>query len=134
MPWKQASSTFVSHRAVANSKTLRRNSTEPERRLWWHLRRRVPVEGSHFRRQVPIDSYLVDFCCLGEKLIVEVDGDQHGFDRVVTYDAKRTLALEAHGFQVLRFYNADVMSDVDAVLDTIFAALASRGAGQSVEP
>ncbi|WP_430913488.1 endonuclease domain-containing protein [Methylobacterium sp. sgz302541] len=134
MPWNQDSSTFVSHRAVANAKTLRRHLTDPERRLWWHLRRRVPVEGSHFRRQVPIDSYVADFCCLSAKLVVELDGDQHGLDRALIYDAKRTRTLAVHGFRVLRFSNADVMTDIDTVLDTIFAALAPSGAVQSVEP
>jgi len=97
--------------------------TEPERRLWWHLRHRLPTSGTHFRRQVPIDPHVVDFCCLIVRLVVEVDGNQHGFDTNLRADAERTHALEARGYRVLRFNNREVMTSIDVVLDTIFAAL-----------
>jgi very-short-patch-repair endonuclease len=98
--------------------------TEPERRLWWHLRHRLPVEGSHFRRQVVIGPYIADFCCLRARLIVEVDGNQHGFDAEIAYDARRTAYLEEQGFRVVRFSNRDVMTEIEVVLDTVYAALA----------
>ena len=101
---------------------MRHALTPAEKRLWWHLRHRLPVEGSHFRRQVAIGSYVADFCCLGARLIVEVDGGQHGFDDHQAYDAARTAALEARGFRVLRFSNADVICAIDDTLDTIIAA------------
>jgi very-short-patch-repair endonuclease len=124
MPWNQAPAKPVSSRAVVNAKALRRDMTEPERRLWWHLRHRLPLEDSHFRRQVAIGPFIADFCCLAARLIVEVDGNQHGFDEAVARDARRTSYLEGQGFRVLRFSNRDVMTEIDVVLDTIDAALA----------
>jgi very-short-patch-repair endonuclease len=97
--------------------------TEPEKRLWWHLRHRVPSEGTHFRRQVPIGSFVVDFCCLKARLVVEVDGNQHGFDENILQDAERSQKLEAQGYRVLRFTNREVMTSIDVVLDTILAGL-----------
>ena len=97
--------------------------TGAEKRLWWHLPRRLPVEGSHFRRQVAIGTYVVDFCCLPVRLVIEVDGNQHAFHQALAYDEKRTAFLKAQGFRVLRFSNYDVMRDIDVVLDTIQAAL-----------
>ena len=125
MPWNETPAKSVSARAAANAKMLRRQMTEPEKRLWWHLRRRLPLERSHFRRQVPIGSYIVDFCCLGARLIIEVDGNQHGFPNAVAYDAVRTAYLEREGFRVLRFSNFEVSREIDVVLDTIYAALAT---------
>jgi very-short-patch-repair endonuclease len=124
MPWNQAPAKPVSSRAVVNAKALRRDMTEPERRLWWHLRHRLPLEDSHFRRQVAIGPFIADFCCLAARLIVEVDGNQHGFDEAVARDARRTSYLEGQGFRVLRFSNRDVMTEIDVVLGTIYAALA----------
>ena len=103
---------------------MRRQLTEPEKKLWWHLRHRLPTtEETHFRRQVPLGSYVVDFCCLRERLVIEVDGNQHGFDEHGQRDAVRTIGLERQGFRVLRFSNRDVMTSIDVVLETIFAAL-----------
>jgi very-short-patch-repair endonuclease len=100
---------------------MRKAPTEPERRLWWELRHAMPIEGSHFRRQVVIGRAIVDFACMATRLIVEVDGDQHG--RALAYDRRRTLELEAAGWRVLRFSNARVMREMDVVLDTILAAM-----------
>jgi very-short-patch-repair endonuclease len=110
-------------RARSRARTLRKQMTEPERRLWWHLRHRLPTNGTHFRRQVPIDFFVVDFCCLKARLVIEVDGNQHGFDDNRHRDAARTCALEASGYRVLRSTNCEVMTSIDVVLDTIFAAL-----------
>jgi very-short-patch-repair endonuclease len=97
--------------------------TEPERRPWRQLRARLPVAGSHFRRQVALGGYVVDFCCLSPRLVIEVDGGQHGFEADAAYDERRTRSLEAQGFRVLRFSNAEAMRSIDSVLDTIFSAL-----------
>lgn len=110
-------------RCRARARSLRRQLAEPERKLWWHLRHRLPVAGSHFRRQVPLGPYVVDFCCLGTHLIIEVDGEQHGFPENAAHDALRTADLERQGFRVLRFSNREVMTSIDVVLDTIHAAL-----------
>jgi very-short-patch-repair endonuclease len=87
------------------------------------LRHRIPIDGSHFRRQVPIGHYIADFCCLRAKLIIEVDGGQHGVAENAAYDARRTAYLGEQGFRVLRFTNAKVMTSIDSVLDTVYAAL-----------
>jgi very-short-patch-repair endonuclease len=124
MPWNRPPDHTVWSRAKVNARALRREITEPERRLWWHLRHRLPIEGSHFRRQVAIGPYIADFCCYPARLIVEVDGNQHGFDNTAAYDKRRTAYLEKHEFRVLRFANREVMLEIDVVLDTIYAALA----------
>ncbi|MGY2049527.1 endonuclease domain-containing protein [Methylobacterium sp. JK268] len=123
MTWQRSSTTSATSRTKAHARTLRRAMTEPEKRLWWHLRHRLPVEGSHFRRQVAIGPSIADVCCLSARLVVEVDGDQHGHDSHLIHDARRTAALEAQGFRVLRFTNAEVMRATDTVLDTILAGL-----------
>ena len=102
--------------------------TEPERRLWWNLRHHLPNTGTHFRRQVALGPYVVDFCCHSAKIIIEVDGGQYRRDGDLAYDAKRTAALEAQGYRVLRFSNAAVMREIGSVLDTIFMALADAEA------
>ncbi|TGD97970.1 endonuclease domain-containing protein [Methylobacterium nonmethylotrophicum] len=125
MPWNGSPEQSASPRARAHAKVMRHALTPAEKRLWWHLRRRLPVEGSHFRRQVALGPYVADFCCLGARLIIEVDGGQHGFPDQQAYDASRTAALEARGFRILRFSNTDVMHAIDGTLDTIIAALAA---------
>jgi len=128
MPWNEPPKTFVAARAQTNAKKLRRALTEPEKRLWWHLSHRLPVEGSHFRRQVALGPYVADFCCLSARLIVEVDGEQHGFEAGSAYDARRDAYLQSEGFRVLRFSNRMVLREIDTVLDTIHAALAASDA------
>jgi very-short-patch-repair endonuclease len=91
--------------------------------LWWHLRHRVPTEGTHFRRQVPIGPYVADFCCLKAKLIVEVDGNQHGYDENIIRDQKRSAYLISQGYRVLRVSNRDVMAAIDSVLEAIYIQL-----------
>ena len=124
MPWKTAPQKSASPTAKRYAPRLRRAMTDPERRLWWHLRARLPLEGTHFRRQVAVGSYVVDFVCLEHRLIVEVDGDQHGTDEALAYDKRRDAALARDGFRLLRFSNREVMIELDAVLDTVFAAIA----------
>ncbi|WP_342152207.1 endonuclease domain-containing protein [Methylorubrum sp. SB2] len=121
-------------RAAANARVLRRSLTEPERRLWWNLRHHLPTNETHFRRQVALGPYVVDFCCHSAKLVIEVDGGQHSRDADLAYDARRTAAIEAQGFRVLRFGNATVMRDMRSVLDTIFTALADAEAPGGVIP
>ena len=123
MSWKQAPAKPVSQRASDNAKKLRRALTEAEKRLWWHLRHRLPLDDTHFRRQVLIGAYVADFCCLSAKLIIEGDGGQHAFDHATAYDERRTAYLESLGFHVLRFSNPEVMLNIDIVFDTIHAAL-----------
>jgi very-short-patch-repair endonuclease len=102
---------------------MRREPTEAERRLWRGLREHVVVSASHFRRQVALGPYIADFCCLGSRLIVEVDGEQHGSEVGLERDAQRSAYLQAEGFRILRFSNRDVMTSMSVVLDTIHASL-----------
>jgi very-short-patch-repair endonuclease len=104
------------------ARRLRGQETEAEARLWKALQR-IPVTGTHFRRQVPIGPYVADFACLAAKLIIEVDGSQHGRDAIISRDAARTRSLETQGNRVLRFWNRDIHTNLRGVLDSIYAAL-----------
>ena len=105
---------------VSTARRLRRNQTDAERALWFRLRDRRLV-GLKFRRQMPIASYVVDFCCESARLIVELDGGQHATSQ--EEDAKRTAALEAQGYLVLRFWNNDVLKNTDGVVESIINTL-----------
>ena len=107
---------------TSRARTLRRSQTSAEAKLWAKLRNRQ-LAGAKFVRQEPIGRYFADFCCRECKLIAELDGATHSTDAELTKDAMRTRFLEAEGFQVVRFSNADVYESIDAVCDTIFAAL-----------
>ncbi|BCB18397.1 DUF559 domain-containing protein [Bosea sp. ANAM02] len=95
------------------ARQLRQRATEPEDVLWSLLRNRQ-LDGLKFRRQVPLLGYTVDLICIDRKLIVEIDGRQHGWD--ADYDAARTEEIERHGFKVVRFSNGAVLDDRDAVI------------------
>ena len=99
---------------------LRKNPTEAERFLWKHIRLRQ-LGGYKFRRQQPLGPYIVDFVCLEKRLVIEVDGGQHS--ERVKYDAQRSTWLEAQGFRILRFWNSEVLRDVEAVRKVIWEAL-----------
>jgi very-short-patch-repair endonuclease len=103
---------------IGAARQLRSNPTEAETVLWEALRRKQ-ADGMRFRRQRVIGPYIVDFCCLGHNLIVEVDGAHHHDSEHAAYDADRTEFLEAHGFRVLRFDNSAVLNDVDGVVARI---------------
>ncbi len=115
----------VSSRLRSNARSLRKNSTDAERILWSELRDHR-LNGAGFRRQVPIESYIADFMCHAARLVIELDGGQHFSDRSEQADAARTAAIEAKGFQVLRFNNSDVMTNRAGVLETIATAVAAR--------
>jgi very-short-patch-repair endonuclease len=91
------------------------------------------LAGLGFRRQVPISGYIADFACPAKKLIVEVDGSQHGEDQAIGRDSRRTARLEADGWTVLRFWNDDVLRDMDGVCRHIVAAgiIAEDAAGNA---
>jgi very-short-patch-repair endonuclease len=109
----------------ANARALRRNSTDAERILWSELRA-GRLNGASFRRQVPIERYIADFICHAAKLVIELDGGQHFSDEGERADARRSAAIEAKGFKVLRFSNLDVMTNRGGVLDTIATTIAER--------
>ncbi len=103
---------------IANK--LRETQTDAEHLLWQKLRNRR-LGGYKFRRQVPIDRYIVDFICLEKRLVIEVDGSQH-FEREF-YDANRTAFLQNSGYTVVRYWNNDVLRDSAAVLEDIYNQL-----------
>jgi len=107
------------------ARSLRKNTTDTERLLWRTLRQFKQV-GLHFRRQVPIGHYIADFACHRAKIIIELDGSQHGEDDRVKYDAERTAFLESRGYRVLRFWNGEVLADTKTVADFILAESSSR--------
>ena len=102
------------------ARKLRRNLTEAEKALWRMLRKRQAF-GCKFRRQAPIGPYIVDFVCFENKLVIEVDGGQHSELRC--YDAKRTAWLNEQGYRVIRFWNNQVLSESDAVMEAILMAI-----------
>ncbi len=102
------------------ARDLRSNQTDAETKLWFHLRARR-FEGFKFRRQVPIDRFIADFVCMDKKLIVEVDGGQHGEQQ--DKDAERTKVLEGCGYQVMRYWNNEVLENMDGVLQDIRSVL-----------
>lgn len=108
---------------VKAARRLRRDQTDAERTLWFRLRDRR-LRGLKFRRQMPIDRHVVDFCCEDARLIIELDGGQHA-ERSKA-DAARTAALEARGYLVLRFWNNDVLQNLDGVLESIVETLTPR--------
>ena len=116
----------------SRAREMRGNPTEPEKRLWRALQN-AQLEGHKFRRQAVIGPYIADFLCPQKALIVEVDGDTHAAES----DRQRDHALAGYGLHVLRVTNHDVMTNLDAVLQFILAALQSvsaRGDGPHPNP
>jgi very-short-patch-repair endonuclease len=111
---------------MANEKArqLRKTMTRQEVKLWVRLRE-LRALGFHFRRQSPIARYIVDFECRRARVVVEIDGNQHGFDEHRIRDETRDLTLKALGYRVLRFTNPEVDRNMDGVLETIHRAITS---------
>jgi len=105
------------------AKQLHRNMTPAEVKLWARLRAHR-LEGIHFRNQHAIGNYVVDFCAPRKKLIIELDGSQHMEQE--RYDKERTEYLESKDYTVLRFWNNDVMKDIDSVIRAIIQAMESE--------
>jgi very-short-patch-repair endonuclease len=119
---------------LTNAKSLRSNQTEAEARLWYHLRAHRFM-GLKFKRQKPVGRYIADFVCWERRLIIELDGGQHA--EQVTYDGQRDAWLRSQGYTVLRFWNHEVMQEMDGVLERMRCAVAdelspTRGGGQGV--
>ena len=100
------------------SKILRKNHTPWELKLWGLLRNKK-LAGLKFRRQFKIGPYIVDFCCLEKKLIIELDGGHHNLDTVIPKDDKRDRFLKQLGFSVLRFWNNELDSNPEGVTEAI---------------
>jgi very-short-patch-repair endonuclease len=108
--------------ANAIARKLRKTMTPHEVVLWAHLRK-LKSQGHHFRRQVPLAGYVVDFACFGSKLVIEIDGGQHNDDAQARKDAERDRRLRSGGFRVLRFWNSEIDGNLDGVVATIVGAV-----------
>ena len=117
--------THQTETSLTRAKSLRKDDTEAERRLWEELRGRR-LNGFKFVRQLPIGPYFADFACRERKLVVEVDGATHGAESEMRHDERRTRFLEEQGWAVLRVGNLDVLTERNAVCDTILLALEGR--------
>lgn len=101
---------------------MRSVATDAERKIWSPLRDRR-LDGFKFRRQVPFGPYILDFVCFDRKLVIEVDGGQHAESRA---DEVRDARLQAKGFRVVRYWNADVLTNPDGVLTDLLERLAAK--------
>jgi very-short-patch-repair endonuclease len=110
--------TPVPDRNRRNAKAMRRVMTDAELKLWNELRAHR-LMGLGFRRQVPIAGYIVDFACSEKRLIVELDGSQHAEAERAIADSARSKRLEQDGWTILRFWNDDVLRDIDNVCQHI---------------
>ncbi|MEI9406144.1 endonuclease domain-containing protein [Mesorhizobium argentiipisi] len=117
-----------------NAKSMRRAMTDAELKLWNELRAHR-LMGMSFRRQVPIGPYIVDFACSAHRLIVDVEGSPHADAEHSRYDEARSAYLAASGWTTLRFWNDDVIRDIDNVCQyiVIVAGLADTPAPQTEE-
>jgi very-short-patch-repair endonuclease len=126
---------------VTRARALRRDATPPERLLWSFLRTLRP-EGHHFRRQAPFRGYVLDFVCYGKRLVIEVDGAQHGDEVRRAHDVIRDAVLAREGFVTLRFEATDVLRNLEGVAFAIREHLASsphpgpphEGEGEASDP
>ena len=114
-------------RTLLKAQRLRRELTDAERKLWSVLRNRK-LNGAKFRRQQPIGPFIADFVCQEQKLIVEADGGQHAEN---VRDARRTAFLEGVGYRVLRFWNNDILTNLDGVAQVIANALSTPHPAQA---
>ena len=110
----------VQSKKLTFARDLRRNQTDTELVMWQILRSRQ-LDGYKFRRQRVIGPYIVDFCCLNPKLIIELDGSQHTDN--ADYDETRTKFLQSEGFEVLRFWDNEALQNRDGVTEAILRAL-----------
>jgi very-short-patch-repair endonuclease len=117
---------MVNSKRTTLARNLRRKQTDAERKLWSILRGRQ-FENSKFRRQEPIGKYIVDFVSLDRELIIELDGGQHNQQSEMEKDETRTKWLERKGFRVLRFWNNDVLQNIDGVASKILEILNNNG-------
>lgn len=107
-----------SQQQVGIARELRQKYTDAEKALWMKLRNRQ-LEGVKFRRQQPIGPYIVDFASLQRGFIIEIDGGQHNEERTKERDEERTRRLEQRGYRIMRFWNNEVLTNLEGVLERI---------------
>ena len=108
---------------LSKARNLRKEMTAEEKHLWYDFLKTHPLT---FKRQQIIGSYIVDFYCAKAKLVIELDGSQHGFEKNEEYDAERTAFLEEYGLTVLRFWNDEIHREFEGVCRTIDGILQER--------
>jgi very-short-patch-repair endonuclease len=113
---------LTSTRTRSNAKKLRRDATDAETKMWWLLRDRR-LAAFKFRRQTPVEGYILDFVCFERKIVTEIDGSQH-FES--SQDRERDATLTRDGFRVLRYWNNDVLQRSESVLEEILSHFAKR--------
>jgi very-short-patch-repair endonuclease len=106
----------INPETTERARSLRYEMTDAERKLWQALRYKQ-LNAHRFRRQHPIGQYIADFACIEQKLVIELDGGQH--QDQLAYDEQRTAFIETQGWRVLRFWNNDVMNNLDGILTRI---------------
>ncbi len=111
-----------SQEKVGFARELRQKQTDAEKALWMRLRSRQ-LQGVKFRRQQPIGLYIVDFASFERKLIIEIDGGQHNEETIKERDEKRTIGLNESGYQIIRFWNNEVLTNLEGVLERIREAI-----------
>jgi very-short-patch-repair endonuclease len=111
--------------AMDRARRLRRDATDPEKRLWSRLKQ-LNRHGFHFRRQAPFDPYTLDFVEHSAKLVIELDGGQHGSEEHRARDAVRDAFLESQGYLTLRFWNSALHGNIDEIVDVIVRHSQSR--------
>ena len=109
-------------RQIGSAREFRQKQTDAEKALWMRLRNRQ-LEGVKFRRQQPIGSYIVDFASFERKLIIEINGGQHNEEKIKQRDEERTTKLKERGYQIIRFWNNEVLINPEGVLERIREAL-----------
>jgi very-short-patch-repair endonuclease len=110
----------MTKRLIPLAKILRKGTTDTEQLLWRHLKAKH-LGGLKFRRQQPIGPYIADFVCFEKKIIVELDGGQHALPAGIQTDRRKDQWLEEEGYKVLRFWDNQVLTNVEAVLEVILA-------------
>ena len=108
---------------LPRARDLRRNMTPQEKKLWYQFLRQYPVK---IYKQRIVESFIVDFYCASAKLVIELDGSQHYTEQGEVYDAERSACLARCGLEVIRFTNAEIDSEFDAVCNKIHAAIQNR--------
>ncbi len=122
---------FMEEMNIEYARELRKNATDCERLLWLHLRA-GRLQGFKFKRQQPLGNYIVDFICFQTRLIVEADGGQH--NEQTEYDTLRDNWLRSQGFNVLRFWNNDILTNTESVLAVILDACSKYVESPSPQP
>ena len=110
---------------LKNAKEMRSNMTPAETKMWRILRGKR-FQDLKFKRQVLIGNYIVDFLCENKKIIIEIDGGQHNEELNIQSDKNRTRYLENNGYKVLRFWNDEVMKNINGVMEVIFREIEGK--------